>query len=253
MSKYKLGSDDRECIKETETIIEVLLASIKRNREFKIDDYLIGFFIGNSKPQLIKSSAGVPFKYKVVHVDSNGIPYIKPLNKNGSPYGALIPTVDLDFNNDFYALSTSVLNYIQYELDPDFVDHIILGAEESYDPSMKLRKAASLRKEINTHNAENKLQTKDIADMIKIFDTVKVGEKYWTSAKTSFNIDSIGGVPWVEYHRRLAYRVKMQTIPTITITYSNGKTETLMPHQIENMNLYKKQPRSLTRELNNPI
>lgn len=69
------------------------------------------------------SSNSAPRKYKVVHVDDVGLPYIMKVSMKGELCG------------DMKCIAGYDLNYTKFEYDPDFIDHQILADEgEDFDP-----------------------------------------------------------------------------------------------------------------------
>ena len=65
-----------------------------------------------------------PIKYRIVHIDQYGIPYTQRILISGK-----LQKDDID------CLAHKDLDFQKFELDPDFVDYILLGNDPAtYDP-----------------------------------------------------------------------------------------------------------------------
>lgn len=249
MSKKKNDNDqlsarDLGWIKHNEEIMLAFLNRLKEVTQFKLNDYLIAYkiFPDSGQKVPITNSYGTPIKYKVVHTDKAGIPYIKMVASSGAVVGDVQALVIFD------PFDGTIADGYHYTHDPHFVESIILE-DKTYDPTEIQRNKKLLRDEIVKHNREAKINTKDLSELIKTFNSMNVGEKYWFSIKNNMTINRITIVPASKHVGALTVskysKQKIKDIPEIEVTLSNGSTDTYYPHVFLGKNLYTKQPRSI--------
>lgn len=241
--KNKLSDHELEFIKEREEVVKETLNELKKVQEFKVDDYLIAFrkeYYSNKVTQ-VKNSYDAPKKYQVVHVDSNGIPYIKELNKKGSPIGQLMCPVDVHEGGGRIVRNTDM----RFEVDPDYTDSIIMMDEENYDSSQVHRMKSDTFKEITEHNKKHKVKCGDLKEVAEFFSTVTSGMVLYKSIKTHFTVLEINAIP-----RDSANRLKGE--PTfMKIQDSKGKINNVSLKDFQYKALYTARPRSYN-ELKDP-
>lgn len=200
--KYHLNPQEAEFIRNRSKEIASILDAISKATKFKEGDFLIAFepdrWSGSNKRRLITNSYGAAKKYTVVHVDSNGIAYIKELNKKGNPVGQLISTIH--FDGGFRSARDE---QIEFEVDPDFTDAIIMSDEDNYDAAMIQRMKSDLFKEITEHNKSLKINCHDQQELIKFLQSLKVGDVIYKSIKTHFTILNIDPIPTTHNGTRL--------------------------------------------------
>lgn len=92
------------------------------SKNFKVGDYLIKYIFRHNTwaPCAIHEDTKQLRKYRVVHVDELGVPFLRGIKVSGGYYSAAVN------------LATITPNYERYELDPEYVDSMIL--ETDYDP-----------------------------------------------------------------------------------------------------------------------
>jgi hypothetical protein len=243
----KLTRDEAYFVKKNEDTVGSLLSIIEHVRRFKIDDVLIAFYADRpiwmkQMPSQIVNSYGAPKKYKVIVVDTYGVPYVREINKSGNPSGKLIPMIKYQKGGDAFSASLTM----RFEVDPDYTDAIILDDVESFDASTSHKEKASTFKEISTHNKNAAIDNgnKDLATEI---DSMNVGDILWRSSITFWIILSKIPIPRDAKGKIIdASNHKFMEVQT-----SKGKILKLSFSDIKYKVLYNAQPRSF-RELKDP-
>lgn len=80
---------------------------------------------GNAYIEDVSSMCKVPKKYKVVHIDELGIPWVKQISVRGG------------LGNKIFCLATAVSKNISFKVDPEKLNSILLGYE--YDPRIEYK------------------------------------------------------------------------------------------------------------------
>jgi hypothetical protein len=192
--KRTLSTSELEFIQRREADINAMLKELKKVQAFRLGDFLIAFNVQpwNSKRNQVINSYGAPKKFQVVHVDSNGIPYMKELNKKGTPVGILHSPVEIDQSSSRIVKSSN----FEFEVDPDYEDSIIMMDEENYDSAMIHRTKSDTFKEITAHNKSHKIYCGDRKQLADYFDkNVKVGTVLHKSSRSFITIIEISKVP----------------------------------------------------------
>lgn len=248
----ELTKEDMEIIESNEKDTMDLLERLEKARQFKLGDYIVCSLINNETKQRmpLTNSYNVNRKFKVVHVDKAGIPYIKEVSSNGKTRGvmsSLFGQYEFDAYSHHHHWG---FDSWEFEHDPHFVESVILEAEGSYDPVEVQKNKKKLRDEVTKHNKDNKLKTSDIADVEAVFAAMQPGEVYWFSIK---NFMTVLSTQVVAIKTGLRGKAATKNITQIEVQLSsNGKTERYSPNQFQYRNLYKAQPRSY-RELSDTI
>jgi hypothetical protein len=227
-----LTNSEKEFITENESRLDSILGVLESVKQFNLGDVLISFSqpsFMDTEPRLITNSYGVAKKYKVIHVDKYGVPYIKELNKKGEPSGNLIPVVH--FARDRYGQLITSQNYI-YEIDPDYTDAIILDNVDGYNASNNHKMKADLYKEITNHNKSIIIKFKTEQDAVKFISTLKPGDVLWRTHKTYLKVlnilpkrdpNTLRSDVEIEFQRENGAIVKMNTFDIYIKTfYSNA-------------------------------
>lgn len=241
-NKNNLSPHEMEIIKRNEAGMSQTLRVLQEVTQFKVGDFLIAFhrnhWEGNRQ---VTNSYGAPKKFTVVHVDSNGIPYMKELNKKGEPTGIIIASVRLEGG-----YSQLKEGEYRFEVDPDYTDSIIMQDEENYDATLVHRMKGDLFKEITAHNKSIKIKTNDTPTLINFLQNLKVGDVIWKSIKTNLTVIELQPIPLTHRGTRLAEYTVFGKVRD-----SKGKE-----HELDNMffrwgAFYTAQPRSYN-ELKDP-
>jgi hypothetical protein len=202
VSKNKLTQQELQYIKERERGLTETINTLKDVSRFKEGDFLIAFHYasnwGDTRRRQVLNSYGAPKKFTVVHVDCNGIPYMKELNKKGLPTGNLICSVKVD---DGYRK----IKHAEYrfEVDPDYADSIIMADEDNYDASQIHRMKGDLFKDITKHNKSLKIKVNDPQTLMSFLQYLKVGDVLWRSSKTNITIIQLDPIPTTHNGKRL--------------------------------------------------
>ena len=109
-----------------------LFEELQTNWNFTVGDVLIRYlghrFEGEEKQvDLISTACPVPRKYRVMHIDKFGLPWVKTLSMSGGMGATVNPLCNL-WRDGHY----------EFVVDPEQVDSIILGYQ--YDPRDEYRK-----------------------------------------------------------------------------------------------------------------
>lgn len=96
-----------------------------KNWKFSVGDVLIRKSIRTNDIDRVSETCPVPRKFRVIHIDELGIPWVKQLSVRGG------------LGNKLYNLMTYVQNFI-WEVDPEQIDALILGYK--YDPRAEYRR-----------------------------------------------------------------------------------------------------------------
>ncbi len=198
--KTNLSAQEMDFIKHRQEHIGSLVEAVQQVSKFKQGDFLIAFRPATpySNRTQITNSYGAAKKYTVVMVDKYGVPYMKELNKNGTPIGQLISP--LRFEGGTRAIKDT---RIEFEVDPDYTDAVIMADEENYDATHINKAKSDNFKEITKHNKSLKVKFKDKDDLLKFLLTLKVGDVFYKSIKTHFTITSLLPIPTTHNGKRV--------------------------------------------------
>lgn len=243
-----LSAEDKALVETLDRELGRYLDTIKRAQQFKLGDFLI-LRIGHYgiKPSVQTNSYGAPIKYVVVHVNAQGIPFVKRINKNGEPMGPLSSCVGIE-DDEYYTDDTTVF---AFELDPDYADSIIL--QDSYDPASLLRSKKDIWKAVTEHNKACKVPAYDIKTLADFFDSVNVGDTLWTSNVGSYFIQnkrtesSAEFIKKIRLKRMTAQGITLFTRPTVTVLTlmdKHGGIKDVTPDFFHRKALYTVRPRS---------
>jgi len=234
----KLNKHEQEVISEMSAVVNVHLYNlelIKSLSKFKLDDYLIAFVPPNDYNSLKKQQAvntfGAAKKYKVVHVDPYGIPYMKELNKYGKTFGQLLCPLYRRGNNELYIQTL-------FEVDPDYEDSILLDDEGSFDAVKSIKDKSDLHKEIVKHNKSLRIKIKTTQDLINFISTIKVGDTIWRTPSSALTITEISPTP-INTIGKLIHDKRF-----IKVTNHKGITLDLAFKHLKSMAIYKDRPRT---------
>lgn len=242
--KTNLSSHELEFIKIRQECVGSIVDAVQEVAKFKIGDFLIAFRpeTAYDKRHQITNSYGAAKKYTVVFVDKYGVPYMKELNKNGTPIGQLISPLKLD-NSDYRAF---IDKRIEFEVDPDYADAIIMDNEDGFNATERHKAKSDNFKEITKHNKSLKVKFKDNTELLQFLKTIKVGDVYYRSIKTYFTILTLNPIPTTHGGRRI-----QEYVPFGTAQDSKGKVFNLDHGTFLWHAIYRGQPRSYN-ELKDP-
>jgi hypothetical protein len=245
----KLTPEEKELIRQTETMLDVVLNQVESARRFKMGDYLIAFHArgyyntGSSQRAPVTNSYGVPKKFQVIAVDRHGVPYIKELNKNGNPVGAIISLMSRDGRHD--PRNPRFFENYEFEVDPDYTDSIILD-DSGFDATSLHKDKSALFKTITDHNKKIKVKVREVADVVSYMGSLKVGDIVWRSHKTSFTVTKISSVPKTPGGKTIT------DIAFIDAIDNKGKNITLSVNSLRHTAIYSDRPRTYKELKDNP-
>ncbi len=244
MGKVKLASHELDYIKERERAMTETINTLRNLSRFKEGDFLIAFHYssgyGDHRKRPVTNSYGVPKKFIVVHVDVNGIPYMKELSKNGDATGSILSPIRVDGGYSMVKQAEFI-----FEVDPDYADAIILDDQENFNATEMLKAKADNFKAIAEHNKKIKVNCVDLKVLAAFFGTVKVGDTLWRSNTSYYVVSKIDPVPKDKIGRLIKEN------PFIEVTSNKGASLTFSLDDFWRTALYSAQPRSY-RELKDP-
>jgi hypothetical protein len=233
--------------------MKLLKDCMDRVKTFTEGDYLVAMKanVATGKDKAINDSYGVPLKYKIVHIDEHGIPWIKRINSLGYPKGSIINLVVAEMReyiahvDDIGGIFSNPATQTKFVLDPDYVDSLILGPS-AYDPVVRKKTASEVWKDIVKYNSSHKIRTTTLNHVVNFFKTIKAGDQFWTSHKRYFTVTNIK----TKSSRGTASRVKGPHITQLDVVFSDGRARTLYPDDLIRKALYSAPPRSHRKEIN---
>ena len=242
--KAELSKWDLEVVKQREDVLSAIIGAIEKVKVFKEGDYLVAYNPATSwQPHRtpITNSYGALKKYKVVKCDKFGVPYMKELNKAGNAVGQLITPIKFHDGT-----RTEMAHDIEFEVDPDYTDAIIMSDEENYDSSLVHKMKSDNFKEITEHNKSLKVNVNDPKVLIQFLQNLKVGDVVYKSIKTHFTIIHMDPIPLTHKGTRIQEHVVFGRA-----TDSRGKTFNIDSHTFKWSAIYTGRPRTYN-ELKDP-
>lgn len=248
MAKTSLSPKDQTVVDSFNAKYGPGMDALERSKQLQIGDYLIlHVWDHNNKKALQTNSYGAPIKYKVVHAQQHGIPFIKRVNKKGDPIGPLYSVMGMLDTDDYIRRGQR----FEFELDPDFADSLLL--QDKYDPATLHRSKKDIWKAVTEHNKACKVPTDQLADVILFFNTLNVGDIFWISNVSHYIVHDKNALDSKELskNRVKGYptRVKGPFVTVLTVADKNGKVIKISHDYFHGKALYRERPRSY-RELN---
>lgn len=179
--KVKLSKTDAERIKRQQerNSVHVFLRN-KTKINFNVGDVLIRktkeyYPSEKIRVETVSPSSNAPKKFVCIHVDQFGVPFVKHMKVNG------------DLVDDIINVATMDLDRCWFEVDPEYVDGILLG--NSVDPLQKFNDDRERRKKIKEANRKLRQKTNSREDVLAIIDKLSIGSIFWTSRQRDACID----------------------------------------------------------------
>ena len=242
-----LTAEEKEYIKQSESMIDGIMACLNAVKQFNKGDYLIAFHqatgYGDTRKRQVLNSYGAAKKFQVVAIDKHGVPYMKELNKQGKPTGRMICSIKYE-QNQYMTNIRSALTY-HFEVDPDYADSILLDDQAGYSASSALKVKSDTFKEISLHNKKIKVDCFDAKNLAAFMATVKVGDLLWRSNLSSWAVIEINPIP-----RDKSNRIEHNSV-FMKVTTNRGKVEELCFGDLRRIALYSARPRTY-KELKDP-
>lgn len=147
--------------------------------QFNVGDVLVAINRQDGKPCM--QQGDMPQKFIVVHKDEANLIYCKKVLMSGKIGQGL----DL--------ICTWNSRY-RFQIDPELAEHIILDAEDQYDPLVQAREYRKLRDRVKRFNDKFKVKLSygNLTEVGAFFDTLAVGGTIWTATSSDGN----GIVKW---------------------------------------------------------
>lgn len=122
------------------------------------------------RPETVSHVNKAARKYKVVHVDQYGVPWLKVLKANGGMGTEMIcaPNISPSY----------------FAPDPDYADHVILSEEGAeFDPIEAAKKRRAERREIAKQNKKNRKIFTTVDEVSAFLRDLKRGETFWAAPR----------------------------------------------------------------------
>jgi len=139
------------------------------DQQFNVGDILIRMWrYGDSewKPEVISSTTDAPKKYLYAFQNELGIGYIKSFKTNGQ------------LSEVSQCITQLINNNSRFILDPEYADHLILGAGEEFKPTNSFKEKKKFRDKAIA-NTKKLLIPKDINSITTWFNNLKVGDVFY--------------------------------------------------------------------------
>jgi len=169
--KYEKSIDDRA--REISDVKRNPICRFLKNQEvFKFN---IGDIVIKQKRQTMNNEweteviPGVRSARKFMYVFENevGIGYMKPLRVDGT-----------GFTSELVCVANFDPDYVRFQLDPDYVDHMLIGDDDfEYNQSYLNKKA--YRDEAIKNNKKILIQTKATTKRIAWITSLRAGDEFW--------------------------------------------------------------------------
>jgi len=243
MAASKLTSDDLATIKEWNDSFGRAIEAIEKAKQLSIGDFLVLYVGQDLKSMKIQlNSYGAPVKYKVVHTTEHGIPFLKKVNKKGTPVGQIYScTGGLDSDDYRYAGQA-----FEFRLDPDFADAILL--EDTYDPAQLHKTKQEIFKAVTKHNKAAKVNTQDIRGVSDFFAKTNQGDTLWSSHSSYFLVQDKKTMSAKDFNTKAKWneqtRIKGPFVIVLTVRDKNGRVKDITPDFFHHKALYRERPRT---------
>jgi hypothetical protein len=243
----KLTYEDQAFVDNFDKQFKSIIDTLEKAKQFKLDDYLV-LYVSDARGvmQLKNNSYGAPVKYKVVYVNSNGIPFIKQVNKKGNPIGNIFSCVG-SREDTFRSMEQT----FEFMLDPDFADSILL--QDQYDPAHLHRSKKDIWKAVTEHNKACKVPTHQFKDVLDFVRSVNVGDTVWTSNISYFLIQDKKALSPVDFNKTAKSQFRTSSrgpfVTVLTLRDKKGKIKVVPPDFFCYKAIYRERPRTY-KELN---
>jgi len=155
--------------KAVASALRILRAHIKMPK-FKIGDVVVAYYQRRNHKtdeiteELIMQNEGNPTRWVVCHIDEDGIIFAKQILSSGK------------FGQGVYCLAELGGESYRFDIDPDFLELVLLGQEDQYNPIAWTKDVAKKRAKLSRLNKSRELEWNDVAHAQSVIDTWKVGD-----------------------------------------------------------------------------
>jgi hypothetical protein len=223
MSAEKLSKDEIEQIVDSEEWIGDILRVLEKCKNFKEGDFLIEKTDYKGKMRYTIDAYSCIVKYKVIHVDKHGGPWIKKINLNGKLSKEMEGLVSRMLHDEYH-----------YEIDPRYVDHVIMGNADAYDPLDESYDNRQTYRAISKYNKSIKINTRTYDDVKKFASNATVGDVFYTSSNGWFTIEQKKYLGKSIDGRKYALKIKD----------NKNKVKKITLHDLLDKAIYSNRPRS---------
>lgn len=126
--KKLLKPSDEATIEQwhTHDSLALILRAVKEWSDFEIGEVLVKRDLSNNNLVEVSGQCRIPKKWKIVHIDDLGIPWIKVVSVRGGLGNKLEPMTKFQPNR------------FRFEIDPEKLDALLLGVR--YDPRIEYKR-----------------------------------------------------------------------------------------------------------------
>jgi len=170
MAKFVLKPEKPKTIKDLQRYNAIAIyLKFKDNLKFEVGDFLVREFNieGNWQQEKVSGASLIPKRFICTHEDEFGIKYVRAFSSTKSE---VLPYIS--------ALTDLVANS-RYVLDPHYVEHLILGDKESYDPSLDFNDEKRARNRITNLNKKIAVRNINIQYLKAKLEALNVGDPIW--------------------------------------------------------------------------
>lgn len=239
--KQTLTADDKRLINHWNEAFGRAIEALEKAKQLSVGDFLVLYTGDDEKTlKLHMNSYGAPTKYKVVHSNQYGIPFIKKVNKKGTPIGPIMSCAG-NLETDDYRYAGQ---YFEFRLDPDFADSLLL--QEEYDPSQLHKTKQEIFKSVTKHNKAAKVDTSSLPKVVAFFQNLKIGDTLWASHSGYYLIQDIKIVnsKIVNNSKSLRTSIRGPFVQVLTVRDKNNKCFEITADFFAWKALYKERPRT---------
>jgi hypothetical protein len=238
--KEELTSQDLVAIEAFNKEYGRVFETLEKARQLSVGDFLVLYLGDDEKSMKLElNSYGAPVKYKVVHMSEHGVPFLKKVNKKGTPIGQLLSYID-NFHDHYET------DCFEYRLDPDFADAILL--EDEYDPAQLHKNKQELFKSITKHNKQIKIKTQEIKDISIFFASINIGDTLWSSNSNYVLVYNKKTMSAYEFNSKAKWNeqtsMRGSSITVLAVKDKNGKIKEITADYFLYKALYKERPRT---------
>lgn len=166
LKKGELSSAHEYC---TFDWIHNAIDNLTAHKDFKVGDVVVKF---DSSGKVIKNNDGTINKYVVIYVDSHGLVFVKQMLN----VCTLFKTVTC-------ITAESYLNGKHYKHDPEYIELLMLGKEDEYDPFSHNKLIINKRIRCRRFNDKFKItELSKIENMFAIMSATRSGE-FWSCSR----------------------------------------------------------------------
>lgn len=196
-----LSQDQIKMVNDLDRALKAMKNVHNEFKDFKLGDVYVQEEWPAWNPKqvtLSKNHMGFPYKWKVVHISKEGIPYLRQLNSNGKPTGGIeipkhskVTWLAQAFYINQGQQSQHPPETTRFVLDPEALDSILL--QQEYEPMANHKEKLKLFNEINRHNKKVQIKTdyNHYPKIAEFFKSLKPGDTFWTSPEKGYVLQGL--------------------------------------------------------------